>query len=153
MTEDGTDPFFSIFHPASYCLRITQYIKKSSAFILYTLAVKNLICTGIASYCHMNLLFKSFLQILLARLYNRCKDRIFKSAAAFKIPHSYKCRNPHAFAVCQHGNRLIIHIVPMLNTVNTSLHCCLYAIASICMAHHGKSLFMSNMYHFFHIRC
>ena len=66
MTEDGTDPFFSIFHPASYCLRITQYIKKSSAFILYTLAVKNLICTGIASYCHMNLLFKSFLQILLA---------------------------------------------------------------------------------------
>ena len=150
MTEGGLNSSFPVFHPASYLRCITQYVKKSSAFVLHTLSVKNLVCTGITSHCHMDLFLKSFLQILRTCPDNRSKDRIFKSSAAFKISHSYKCRHPHTLAVCQHGNRLIIHIISVFNAVNASLHCCLYAIRTIGMAHHGKPFFMSNMYHFFY---
>ena len=38
----------------------------------------------------------------------------------------------------------------MLDAVNTGLNCSLYPIISIGMAHHCKTFFMCNMYHFFH---
>ena len=80
---------------------------------------------------------------------NRKQSFILISSASQKITDRHQSRNPHRMTVSQHGQRFFIHIVTVLQCIYSRLYRRLRAINSICMTHHGKSLFMGDMHHLF----
>ena len=110
--------------------------------------MRNHVCTGITSQCHLHFFLKSHTHQFFCLLCDWFQYLVFIPATSDKIPYCHKCRYPDGTTLCQHDNRFFIHIIAMLQTVHSGLDRCSASIYTICVTHDCKSFFMCDMDHF-----